>query len=90
MTTAHRPTWAPAMGFDEQGGLRVHAPTQNQSAKDMTSQTTLKVRKVNQGTAEELSRKDFLAELEAKERKHFKIDIQEDFERTWPFRFHAS
>lgn len=82
MTTAHRPTWAPALGFQEQGGLRVHAPTQNQSAKDMPSQTSLKERKAKQGTADELARKDFLAELEAKERKHFQLDRIEEFERT--------
>ena len=60
----------------------MHAPTQNQSAKDMPSQTTLKERKANQGNAAELARKDFLAELEAKERKHFQLDKIEVFERT--------
>lgn len=87
MTTAHRPTWAPALGFQEQGGLRTHAPTQGLSAKDMPSQTLLKERKQKQGTADELARKDFLAELEAKEKKHFQYDKLEGFKRV--FLFHA-
>jgi hypothetical protein len=48
----------------------------------MPSQTSLKERKPTQGTAEELARKDFLAELEAKERKHFQLDKIEEFERA--------
>eukprot|EP00892_Ulva_mutabilis_P000573 jgi/Ulvmu1/10516/UM064_0054.1 len=69
------------MGFDEQGGLRVHAPTQAASAKDAPSQTRLKERQPGQGTIEELAVRDFKAELEAKERKHFKLDAIEDFEK---------
>ena len=68
------------MGHEEQGGMRKHAPSQFQSAKDMPSQMTLKVRQAGQGTADELEVRDFRAELEAKERKHFKLDKLEDFE----------
>lgn len=71
------------MGFDEQGGLRVHAPTQAASAKDAPSQTHLKERQPGQGTIEELAVRDFKADLEARERKHFKLDAIEDFERAW-------
>jgi Cwf15/Cwc15 cell cycle control protein len=46
----------------------------------------LKERKPKQGTAEELARKDFLAELEAKERKHFQLDKIEEFERACKLR----
>jgi protein CWC15 len=74
------------MGHEEQGGMRKHAPSKFQSAKDMPSQMTLKVRQPGQGTADELEVKDFRAELEAKERKHFKLDKLEDFESAslWP------
>ena len=44
MTTAHRPTWAPAMGHEEQGGMRIFAPSTAKSAKDQAGQTKLKFR----------------------------------------------
>lgn len=78
MTTAHRPTWAPAkasgkggegclcllhtcslkfslllttpllafelQGHEEQGGMRVYAPSRMQSVKDLPGQTKLKFR----------------------------------------------
>ena len=72
------------MGHEEQGGMRKHAPSQFQSAMDMPSQMTLKKRQPGQNTAEELQVRDFRAELEAKERKHFKLDKLEDFERAPP------
>lgn len=46
MTTAHRPTWAPAKGGEEQGGTRIFAPIRQYSAKDAPSHTTLKLRQV--------------------------------------------
>lgn len=58
------------------------APSMQQSAKDMPSQLTLKVRQPGQATEGELEKRDFRAELEAKERKHFKLDKLEDFERA--------
>lgn len=61
----------------------MRAPSQMQSAKDMPSQMTMKVRKIGQGTEEELGERDFRAELEAKERKHFKLDKLEDFESAF-------
>lgn len=44
MTTAARPTWAPAKGGQEQGGTRIFGPSQKYSSRDMASQTTLKPR----------------------------------------------
>ena len=44
MTTAHRPTWAPAKGGEEQGGTRIFAPSRQFSAKDQAAQTKLKFR----------------------------------------------
>lgn len=44
MTTAHRPTWAPAVGGEEQGGNRLFVPSRAYSAKDQPSHTKLKFR----------------------------------------------
>ena len=46
MTTAHRPTWAPAKGGtnDEQSGSRVFAPSTFFRAKDQVAHTKLKFR----------------------------------------------
>ena len=46
MTTAHRPTWAPAKGGtnDEQAGSRVFAPSTFFRAKDQVAHTKLKFR----------------------------------------------
>ncbi|PNW69693.1 hypothetical protein CHLRE_24g755447v5 [Chlamydomonas reinhardtii] len=71
MTTAHRPTWAPAIGGEEQGGMRIFKPSVQQSAKNLPGHTKLKFRQTGQAAEEELRAKDLRAELEAKERKHF-------------------
>mmetsp|Transcript_35357 Transcript_35357/g.100095 ORF Transcript_35357/g.100095 Transcript_35357/m.100095 type:complete len:226 (-) Transcript_35357:66-743(-) len=70
MTTAHRPTWAPAMGSEEQGGTRIFAPSRQFSAKDQTSQTKMKFRQPGQASKGELEERDLKAELETKELKH--------------------
>ena len=44
MTTAHRPTWAPAKGGAEEGGARFFAPSERRMAKDLRSQTEMKFR----------------------------------------------
>lgn len=44
MTTAARPTWAPAKGGNEQGGTRIFGPSQKYSSRDIASHTTLKPR----------------------------------------------
>lgn len=44
MTTAHRPTWAPAKGNDEQGGARLFGSSRAVSGKNLNSHTTLKER----------------------------------------------
>ena len=44
MTTAHRPTWAPAKGGDDTGGARFHVASERRMAKDLRSQTVLKYR----------------------------------------------
>uniref|UniRef100_A0A7R9YSH8 Cwf15/Cwc15 cell cycle control protein n=1 Tax=Chlamydomonas euryale TaxID=1486919 RepID=A0A7R9YSH8_9CHLO len=70
MTTAHRPTWAPAKGSEEQGGSRWFVPSVQRSVHNMPGHTNLKFRQEGQGTAEEVGNQDLRAKLEEKERKH--------------------
>lgn len=44
MTTAHKPTYHPAVGSATQGGYRYHTPRLQFSSRDMPGQTTLKYR----------------------------------------------
>lgn len=44
MTTAHRPTWAPAKGGEDTGGARFFAPSERRMAKDLRAQTKMKYR----------------------------------------------
>ncbi|KAH7574717.1 hypothetical protein JRO89_XS03G0334700 [Xanthoceras sorbifolium] len=44
MTTAARPTWAPAKGGNEQGGTRIFGPSQKYSSRDLAAHTNLKPR----------------------------------------------
>lgn len=71
MTTAHRPTWAPAKGSEEQGGARYFGASKQYSARDIASHTTLKERQPGQGNVRDLEQRDLKAELEGKEHKHF-------------------
>lgn len=71
MTTAARPTWAPAKGGNEQGGTRIFGPSQKYSSRDLASHTTLKPRKEGQDTQDELQRRNLREELEDRERRHF-------------------
>jgi protein CWC15 len=65
MTTAHRPTWYPAIGGENQGGNKQYMPSAARSAKDIAGFTQMKYR--NDVSTDEENMK---AELEAKERKH--------------------
>uniref|UniRef100_A0A061R6A3 Protein CWC15 n=1 Tax=Tetraselmis sp. GSL018 TaxID=582737 RepID=A0A061R6A3_9CHLO len=80
MTTAHRPTWAPALGGEEQGGSRIFVPSTAQSAKDQRAHTKLKFRKSGQGARVDIAERDLKAELEANEAKHFRerFNFEED------------
>ncbi|KAL7130754.1 hypothetical protein ABFS83_13G155400 [Erythranthe nasuta] len=79
MTTAARPTWAPAKGGNEQGGARIFGPSQKYSSRDIAAHTTLKPRREGQDTQDELQRRNLRDELEDRERKHF--SSKEDRER---------
>lgn len=63
MSSAHRPTWAPAQGKEGRQNSRSF------SARDIAAHTKLKFRQPGQGTASETSRRDLKAELLAAERE---------------------
>jgi protein CWC15 len=71
MTTAARPTWAPAKGGNEQGGTRIFGPSQKYSSRDMAAHTNLKPRKDGQDTHDDLQKRNLREELEERERRHF-------------------
>ncbi|KAI0530527.1 hypothetical protein KFK09_000071 [Dendrobium nobile] len=71
MTTAARPTWAPAKGGNEQGGTRIFGPSQKYSSRDLAAHTALKPRKEGQDTQDEVQRRNLRQELEERERRHF-------------------
>ena len=58
MTTAHRPTWAPAKGHEEQGGARMFGPSKKHSKLDDNAHTILKTRAVGQMSVKELVARD--------------------------------
>ncbi|KAK9113513.1 hypothetical protein Syun_020310 [Stephania yunnanensis] len=71
MTTAARPTWAPAKGGNEQGGTRIFGPSQKYSSRDLAAHTTLKPRREGQDTQDELQKRNLREELEEREHRHF-------------------
>ena len=54
MTTAARPTWAPAKGSEDQGGSRMFGPRSGYSSKDAVAHTEMKARQDGQDAAGEL------------------------------------
>ncbi|CAE7921764.1 cwc-15 [Symbiodinium sp. KB8] len=94
MTTAHRPTWNSAIGAASgtgisQGGYLTGGVSFQKSVRDIPAQLKLKERQAGQGTAEELSKRDLLAELEAEERKHFEA-VRKSGKGTVPAVFAAA
>lgn len=65
MTTAARPTWAPATGS---ASARDKGGSRQVSSKDLPGQLQLKVRQQGQGTRQELAAQDLKADLERRER----------------------
>eukprot|EP00750_Incisomonas_marina_P016303 INCI19090.1.p2 GENE.INCI19090.1~~INCI19090.1.p2 ORF type:complete len:231 (-),score=72.10 INCI19090.1:1086-1778(-) len=75
MTTAHKPTWNPAIASKNQGGWDTAGAISHQfSVRDMPQQMTLKKRKFGQGSQSELtaSKDELRAKLERKEQAHFR------------------
>ena len=71
MTTAHKPTFHPAVGSANQGGYRYHVARQQFDVKEMASHTKLKFRQTGQGTIDEVKSQDLKADLLLRERKHY-------------------
>ncbi|CAD8057421.1 unnamed protein product [Paramecium sonneborni] len=63
MTTAHRPTYRPAIGGSEQGGNKMLVHSRSYHSKDLPAYLILKMRRPGQGTQEELESKDFKMDL---------------------------
>ncbi|CAI9088174.1 OLC1v1022430C3 [Oldenlandia corymbosa var. corymbosa] len=78
MTTAARPTWAPAKGGNEQGGTRIFGPSQKYSSRDIAAHTTLKPRREGQDTQDEIQKRNLRDELEVRERRHFSSKDDKD------------
>ena len=47
MSTAHKPTWKPAIGLSQNKG---YVPTRSYSARDLPSYIDMKQRKIGQGS----------------------------------------
>ena len=80
MTSAHRPTWAPAKGHDDQGGARLFGGTAMASARNQTAHRRMKLREAagagaaGAPPAEEGpdARRRQREELAAREAEHFR------------------
>ena len=68
MSTAHRPTFHPAVGSATPGGYRYNAPRQGVHSKDQHAQLTLKYRHTQPSTTSADEAKQQLEEREAKAR----------------------
>lgn len=80
MTTAHRPTWAPAKGGDNEGGFKSYAPSSLVRAKDGNAGGALKRRADLDLLGEPSSAAALHAELEARERKHLREQRAAEFD----------
>ncbi|GAB5360906.1 hypothetical protein AAMO2058_000667900 [Amorphochlora amoebiformis] len=71
MTTAHKPTFHPAIGTANPGGYRYYAPKAQYSSRDLPGHLKLKTRGTGQGSLKEIEQRDLKAELVKKEKDHF-------------------
>jgi len=81
MTTAHRATFNPAVGGNEQGANRLMVPTRQYSARDIPGYTKLHVRQKGQNNSEDIQDLDYKEQLISKENdiKLRKKKEQDDF-----------
>ncbi|XP_065055737.1 spliceosome-associated protein CWC15 homolog [Rhopilema esculentum] len=82
MTTAARPTYAPARGGSGKGEGDLSVLSKQYSSRDLPSHTKLKSRQTGQDTTEELRSRDFRKELEDRERSAFKEKSKEKGSRS--------
>eukprot|EP01084_Bolivina_argentea_P180519 311885_1 len=71
MTTAHKPTFHPAIGTANQGGYRYVVPRQQFSSRDLPGQLDLKIRQPGQNTTQEIAQRDLKAELDEREAQYY-------------------
>nr|CAG4652321.1 EOG090X0IT3 [Triops cancriformis] len=81
MTTASRPTFAPAQGGTARGEVALSALSKQYSSRDLLGHTKLKYRDLGQGTTEEVRGRDFRRELDDKERSVSGKDKRHDRDR---------
>ena len=67
MTTAHRATFNPAVGGNDQGANRLMVPTRQYSARDIAGYTKLHVRQKGQNNSEDILDMDYKEKLISKE-----------------------
>jgi hypothetical protein len=79
MTTAHKPTFHPAVGSENTGGFRHIVPLRQVSARDLASHTTLKFRSSGQNAVGDIQSRDLRAELADRERKHQDMHTQSTY-----------
>ena len=75
MTTAHKPTFHPAVGTANQGGYRYLTRKEQMSARDLPGQLTMKYRKIGQNAPSEIKQRDLIQELEKREAVHEKKQL---------------
>nr|CAG4646710.1 EOG090X0IT3 [Macrothrix elegans] len=82
MTTASRPTFAPAAGGTGRGETALSAMSKQYSSRDLASHTKLKYRDLGQGTTEEVRNRDLKRDLEERERSSKDKSDRRDKERS--------
>nr|CAG4644457.1 EOG090X0IT3 [Lepidurus arcticus] len=81
MTTASRPTFAPAQGGTARGEVALSALSKQYSSRDLPGHNKLKYRDLGQGTTDEVRGRDFRRELDDRERTVTGKDKRHDRER---------
>ena len=72
MTTAHKPTFHPAVGTANQGGYRYLTDKVQMSARDLPGQLQMKYRQIGQNAPSEIEKRDLESELNKKEKEYEK------------------
>lgn len=81
MTTASRPTFAPATGGQGRGETSLSSMSKQYSSRDLASHTKLKYRDIGQGSIDELRNKDLKRDLEDREKSYKEKGDRKDRER---------
>nr|SVE74563.1 EOG090X0IT3 [Daphnia barbata] len=82
MTTASRPTFAPATGGQGRGETSLSSMSKQYSSRDLASHTKLKYRDIGQGSTEEVRNKDLKKDLEEREKSYKDKGDRKERERS--------